>query len=442
MTNGQLDTSLVYGAVTLGAALLTLSRANKPGNNGRGWNLIGLGLLLWGGSELLRVISITDTTERQLDAIDLAGYPLVLFGAARLIDARIKQRSATAWMDALIGALAVITLGSTLVVDYVVSETTGTGFDISLAAAYPIFDLLLLAAGAGAIALTGWRPGPALAFVSIGMIAAGAGDAALAYESVNHEGSAAGWGMALWPIGCGLIAVGSLQRPSTLRLGVAQSDGWRALASTTIFALAVLAFQLLGRPEANRSVSVALTLATVAAIVARLTLTYAENRRLVGLLQIDALTGIGNRSKLTVDLKDLLLDEQDPPPHVLTILDLDGFKSYNDAFGHPAGDALLARLAKQLDEAVSEHGTAYRLGGDEFAVVSRGDGDKVKPLMEAASEALTERGEGFQITSSFGFAEMPSEASDPDTAVQIADHRMYTHKDSRRPPRRPRCRRS
>ena len=169
MTNGQLDTHLVYGAITLGAALLTLRAGGKPGNNGRGWSLIGIGLLLWGGSEVMRSLSLTEATERQLDALDLAGYPLVLFGVARLVDSRIKQRSATAWMDALIGALCVITLGSTVVVDYVVSETSGSGSRSRWRRPIPIFDLLLLAAGAGAIALTGWRPGPALAFVSVGL---------------------------------------------------------------------------------------------------------------------------------------------------------------------------------------------------------------------------------------------------------------------------------
>ena len=51
------------------------------------------------------------------------------------------------------------------------------------------------------------------------------------------------------------------------------------------------------------------------------------------------------------------------------LFDLDGFKAYNDTFGHGAGDALLARLGGKLDQAVSPHGSAYRLGGDEFCVL-------------------------------------------------------------------------
>jgi diguanylate cyclase (GGDEF)-like protein len=49
------------------------------------------------------------------------------------------------------------------------------------------------------------------------------------------------------------------------------------------------------------------------------------------------------------------------------LFDLNGFKGYNDTFGHPAGDALLIRLAGALAAAMAQHdGTAYRLGGDEF----------------------------------------------------------------------------
>ncbi|CAN5140377.1 hypothetical protein BH20ACT13_BH20ACT13_08130 [soil metagenome] len=48
------------------------------------------------------------------------------------------------------------------------------------------------------------------------------------------------------------------------------------------------------------------------------------------------------------------------------IFDLDGFKGYNDAFGHPAGDALLARLGSKLAAVPTSARGAYRLGGDEF----------------------------------------------------------------------------
>ena len=62
------------------------------------------------------------------------------------------------------------------------------------------------------------------------------------------------------------------------------------------------------------------------------------------------------------------------------MFDLDGFKAYNDTFGHPAGDALLARCGRRLAAAVDRHGSAYRIGGDEFCVIIRDSNDPTRPL--------------------------------------------------------------
>ena len=67
----------------------------------------------------------------------------------------------------------------------------------------------------------------------------------------------------------------------------------------------------------------------------------------------DALTGLANRRKLYLDVEARLAAGS---PFVLAIFDLDGFKSYNDTFGHPAGDALLARLGGRVAVAVAGQG--------------------------------------------------------------------------------------
>ena len=83
----------------------------------------------------------------------------------------------------------------------------------------------------------------------------------------------------------------------------------------------------------------------------------------------DPLTQLGNRRLLAGDLRDSMEAASDERPAVLMLFDLDGFKRYNDTFGHVAGDALLARLGAKLADAVEPDGTAYRLGGDEFCVL-------------------------------------------------------------------------
>ena len=114
----------------------------------------------------------------------------------------------------------------------------------------------------------------------------------------------------------------------------------------------------------------------------------------------------------------------------LGLFDLDGFKAYNDAFGHPAGDALLARLGRRMAAVVGDEATAYRMGGDEFCVFTwAADAARV---VEDARLALCDQGEGFSIRCSWGAAVVPSEASDLESALQLADERLYTDKRTSR----------
>ncbi len=138
---------------------------------------------------------------------------------------------------------------------------------------------------------------------------------------------------------------------------------------------------------------------------------------------LDALTGLGNRRALNVALDRLFTEHR---PAFVGVLDLDGFKGYNDRFGHPAGDSLLIRLADKLATAVGEAGQAFRMGGDEFCVVTH-----ERERLDAARRALSEQGQGFCITASMGIAHVAVEASDPAAALSIADARLYGAKRAR-----------
>ena len=83
----------------------------------------------------------------------------------------------------------------------------------------------------------------------------------------------------------------------------------------------------------------------------------------------DALTGMGNRRRLMNDLARAVEEADAADPHLLALFDLNGFKRYNDTFGHPAGDHLLARLGQRLEKTMAPYGRAYRLGGDEFCAL-------------------------------------------------------------------------
>jgi diguanylate cyclase (GGDEF)-like protein len=339
--------------------------------------------------------------------------------------------TAIVWTDVAMGALCVTAIGSSVLMDYVLANTTGTPAEVAVAIAYPALDLTILAVAAGAVALTGWRPGRALGLVALGVACAAVGDGVYTYQSIAGTYTSASWNNLLWPLATVLIAAGAMQ-PSPRRRETAPAEGWRSFASPAIFALAVLTLLMLERQDMGEPVTAALTIGTLAAVVARLAMTFAQNHRLVVQLETDPLTGLFNRGKLVYDL-DHLLSSEHPAPHVLTILDLDGFKAYNDAFGHPAGDALLVRLGRQLAEAVGDGGRAYRMGGDEFAMVIPGDATRAAPAVESGAAALSAHGEGFRVTCSSGCAELPVEASVRGNALQLADQRMYGQKDSRRP---------
>ena len=176
---------------------------------------------------------------------------------------------------------------------------------------------------------------------------------------------------------------------------------------------------------------------TIAGAIARMGLTFAENLRLVDRSRhealTDPLTGLGNRRCLLLGLEDVLQSASSRAPWALLLLDLNGFKRYNDNFGHPVGDALLVRLGSKLAHAVAPEGQAFRLGGDEFCVLSRIGQRSLEAVSAAAVAALSERGTGFDISTACGAITLPAEAQSISAALTMADRRLYSDKRVGRP---------
>src|SRR2546423_1556773 len=176
---------------------------------------------------------------------------------------------------------------------------------------------------------------------------------------------------------------------------------------------------------------------SLAAMTASLRRLVSENEGLLAASReeanTDALTGLPNRRALMRDLEAGVTHASEERPLVLTLFDLDGFKQYNDTFGHPAGDNLLSRLGDRLRQAMAGSGTAYRMGGDEFCVLATTEGDGGTAIARRASSALSERGEAFAIGCSYGMASVPVEASSAEGALRTADQRMYEPKAGRAP---------
>lgn len=161
--------------------------------------------------------------------------------------------------------------------------------------------------------------------------------------------------------------------------------------------------------------------------------------KIAHLAHYDGLTELPNRilfrEKLEQSLKAL------PPGEQLAVLyiDIDEFKSVNDALGHPVGDELLKAVADRLRDCLTETDVAARLGGDEFAVIQTAAKDRAETtrLVDAIHSAIRQPFEciGHLITTdaSIGIAVAPLDGTDLDQLLKNADLALYGAKgDGRR----------
>jgi len=204
------------------------------------------------------------------------------------------------------------------------------------------------------------------------------------------------------------------------------------IAGVALTVAVILAVTLGFDPRAtlHDPVPVFATLALLTAVVSIVWALQSAELHQRGEATVDPLTGLANRRQLAEDLHTVWHDATPEHPVRLLLFDLDGFKSYNDNFGHLGGDLLLGRLSRALKQAVGSRGCAYRLGGDEFCALLWRDSSEA--MVGDCLQALSADGDGFAITSSYGSVMLPEEATDPDLALQLADERMYAHKDASR----------
>ena len=117
------------------------------------------------------------------------------------------------------------------------------------------------------------------------------------------------------------------------------------------------------------------------------------------------------------------------------MLDLDGFKAFNDSCGHPAGDRLLRAVAEALQACLRDDDRVYRYGGDEFAVllpgVGRVEAQAVSDRLVAAVAALPSPDNGPPVTISVGIATHPVDGITKDDLVMLADADLYLEKAAR-----------
>lgn len=156
-----------------------------------------------------------------------------------------------------------------------------------------------------------------------------------------------------------------------------------------------------------------------------------QNEELERLSASDSLTGLSNRRILTQRLSEELLRAQ-RQSHSFTILmlDVDHFKKYNDAYGHPAGDEVLKKVANILRNCTRAGDCTARYGGEEFAVLLSGKGgDTALQLAERIRERVAaEDFVGGKVTISGGIAEFPAHGHTAEAVISSADEALYEAK--------------
>jgi diguanylate cyclase (GGDEF)-like protein len=403
----------------------------------RGWALIGLGTLCWASGDVYWQLKLASMSSPPVPSWADAGYlsfcPLAFSGILSLVRGKARNTPGPLIADAAAAALATGAVSAALVVEPVITHASGGAAAIATNLAYPICDLSLLGLLIGAMAVGEWRPNRKLIVLGLAVLAFWIADSAYLVAVATNTYSQTQWYNGLWYLSPVLAAwAGWLPDRRQTAAAVLRGTSARGIVMLLGFAATALAVLCASSVTEVGLVAVGLASLAILVILARLVMTWQENVRLLHDSRreaiTDSLTGLRNRRALTADLRAVIAAARPEQPVALVLFDLDGFKHYNDDFGHPAGDALLQRLGDNLSAHLRGRGTAYRMGGDEFCALVHTSEDQLQPTVGAAAAALAEAGEGFTISCSYGSVILPQEAETAADALRLADLRMYAQK--------------
>ena len=390
----------LYLAIELVGVGLCVARAVHGPDQRLAWGCIAAGLAVWTAADALWIFAPDDAAGIATDALYLLFFPLFGAGLALLAAQGRERVAARMWVDGLLATLTVSALVVAVLFDPIVAASQGSVRQVAVNLAYPVGDLIVVGFVLAGFATQAWRPGRGWALLGLGALLSAVADTLFVYQDAVGSYRAGGVVDVLWPAAflcCGWAAW-QPWRPVRAR----DRYGSQTIVLPGVFA--AIAVGLLAWDHFLPISNAAALLATMALAVAivRAGIAFRENAVLLRTTRhealTDGLTGLANRRRLMLDLEQACApDARGRPasPATFAFFDLDGFKGYNDTFGHGAGDMLLRRLATRLASVAEGRGRAYRLGGDEFCVLLHGVASD-NPLLDACRQALMEQGEGFQ----------------------------------------------
>jgi diguanylate cyclase (GGDEF)-like protein len=429
----------IYNVLMLGSGLVVLARGAFVREERAAWLTMGAGLLSWGLGELYYSFLIEGTSAEAggsvsgADVLFLTMYPCFYVALGLLARRHLRDLRFSMWLDGLIAGLGAACVAAALVLPPILHNATGVHSSIVVSLAYPIGDLLLMMFAVGALSITGWRGSNVWLPIAASMLVSGVADSIYLYQTATDSYKAGTWLECLWPLAAILLAIAAWT-PSAARLRPRPLKSWQMMSVPALALLAALSVLVYGNLGPQLTVpALILAAATVLAVGAHLLITLRENLALLDhsrrLSLTDPLTGLGNRRLLMSDLRLACKTAGTNEPWEMVLYDLDGFKLFNDTFGHPAGDTLLVRLSERLQSVVAPHGTAYRMGGDEFCVLFDVSAQPNESFVHSSVAALCEHSPSFSITASHGVVQIPAEVSDPASVMQLADQRLYRRKE-------------
>jgi two-component system, cell cycle response regulator len=414
----------LWAAFGVGAVLCAV-RAVQSSRERLAWSFFAAGWGFYVAGGIVFQVVLDGSSEHfpsTADVLWMGLYVCDLVGVGLLMHARGIARK-SAWLDGAVGALAVAAAAAAFAFE---PALNAAGTDSVVAVAYPLLDCLLVGFIVVVASAEGWRLDGSFALLALGFAGLAGGDAQYLVSAANGTWTPGQAQNIPYVVGTLLICLAAWQ-PGTYRRCDDEFEN-RMFAIPTAFGLVAVALQAYEFVVHVNGLARALDVLAILAVVIRLGFTFRDYARVLNISRTealaDAVTGLGNRRRLMRDLEEIVANDQKT---VVAIFDLDGFKSYNDSFGHAAGDALLTRLATTLDAVTIEFGgAAYRMGGDEFCVLVPDDAD-----LAAIAGALREDGQGFTVDCSYGSATVPCEAPDGPSALRLADQRMYAVKNAR-----------
>jgi diguanylate cyclase (GGDEF)-like protein len=453
------DITIGLAAVAAGVACLYAARKHA-GWPGRGWLLLGIGMLFWAvGEAIWTVYEVVFHLEVPFPSIAdtqyLLMYPFALVGMIAIVDS--QQRAMRTALDALLIATSLLFISWPVVLEpiYESADESQTLLVRSFALAYPIGDIILATMAFGLLSQTARPVRGALALAGAGMLMLAVADSFFAYLTTNSYNDI-NFLDVCWIIAFELIALAALRMSRTAPSPRRHAAPLLVTLPYIPLAAAIVTSFIVQLTRGTLGTFLFVTLMLlVALVIIRQLLTVRENLTLTralhktvrelrareaemrNLAHSDPLTGLANRTLFQHRL-ELAIERsaRDRVGLAVLYIDLDDFKQVNDRFGHLAGDALLVLAADRLRTCVRPCDTVARIGGDEFAMLLDGlngvrDVDAIarRVVMELGIPFYLE-GHTVQIGVSVGIAlQAPGPARAGDL-LRDADMAMYNAKFS------------